>query len=305
MEIRNINPEKISFGTINPRKDLGDLSELAYDLKQRHQRGKRAVVVPLMVKELKDDPTYDYELIDGKRRLQSALSIRLPEVPVVLEDEVSDYTELVVMSIKANEHRKDFNWAEEAIAYEALRTKGLTQEEIGNQMTKSVSYISERIATYIKLKNSARAESLGIGTARYIARDIPEEDYEEVIDLVLKKELSERDTMKIIKNAMNVIDKLEQIEDHEELHDKLGKIYLPKRYTTSSANLLQMEIELSTGHAKARDEYLETSKFTEEEAKEFAKEHYGEFLGKTVIEVWRVYVVPLSRSEIRAKLGKL
>jgi len=209
------------------------------------------------------------------------------------------------MSVKANEHRKDFNWSEEAIAYEALRTKGLTQEEIGKQMTKSVSYISERIATYNRLKNSARAESLDIATARYIARDIPEEDYEEVINLVLKKELSSRDTIKIIKNAKNVIDKLEQIEDHKELHDKLEKIYLPKRYTTSSANLLQMEIDISTGHAKARDEYLEVSKFSEAEAKEFAKEHYGEFLGKTVIEVWRVYVVPLTRSEIRARLGKL
>jgi len=306
MEYKMIDPEKISFGKINPRKDLGDLSELQYDLQQRHKQGKRAIVVPLLVKKLENNPNYDYELIDGKRRLQSALSVKLPEVPVVLEDEVTDSTELVVMSVKANWDRKDFNWTEEAIAFENLQKQGLTQKEIGVQIGKTHDYVSERISTYKRLKNSERSELLDIITARNIGRNVPEEDLEEVVDLAIENELTERDVMKVIVNAKNVKFKLEQLEmKNKKLAEEFKKLYLPKRYTTNSAILLQKEIDLSTGYSKAVNEYLQADKYTEEEAREYAKEHYGEFLGKVSIEAWRVYVVPLSREEIRAKLEKL
>jgi len=301
-----VNPEKISFGTINHRKNLGDLTELQFDLQQRHEQGKRAIVVPLLVRKLENDTNYDYELIDGKRRLQSALSVKLPEVAVVLEDEVSDHKELVAMSLKANEHRKDFHWTEEAIAFEDLLSKGLTQKELGKFLSKSQDYISERVVTYGKLKGTAYAVSLDLRTARHIARNCPQEDFEEVTGIVLGNKLSEKDALKTMINAKNVKHKLEQLEEtNKELYDEIKEAYLSKKYTSNSSVLLQMEIDMRTGYAKAKDEYLQISRYTEKEAREYAKEHYGEFLGKTAIEVWRVYVVPLSFEEIRAKLEKL
>lgn len=302
-----VSPEKIKSGKLNPREDLGDLSELQYSMKRRQQEGKRAVFIPLIVKEIKDE-NFDYEVIDGKRRLQSALSIQLPEVPIVLEKEIIKLKESVWMAYFANKDRKDFTWVEEAKFFiERMEKDELTQEDVGDLAHKSRGYIVDRTNTFMKLKSFvARATMLDISIARYIAESCPSEDKEELIELVLSNELNVKDTLNIIKNNKNMRLRLDLLEDsNKELHEELSKIYFPKRFAFGSDALLQLEIDLRTGFAKPVDEFLKLSEYTKEQAIEYAKEHQGEFLGVVSIEAWRIYGVPLTFEGIRAKLERL
>jgi len=306
MSYKMVDPEKIKSGTINPRQELGDLSELQYSMKKRQQKGKRAVYIPLIVKEIEDE-IFDYEVIDGKRRLQSALAIQLPEVPIVLEKEVIQPKESVWMAYFANKDRKDFTWVEEAKFFIArMEEDKLSQEEVGDLAHKSREYIRDRVNTFRNLPSGARAPMLDISIARYIAESCPEEDRKELVELAISNNLKVREILNIIKNNKNMRLRLDILKDNnEKLYEELSKIYFSKRFAIGSDGLLELEINLRTGQGKPIDEFLKLDEYSEEEAKQYAQEHYGEFLGKVTIEAWRIYGIPLTFDEIRAKLEKL
>jgi len=302
-----VNPEKIKLGTINLRKDLGDFNELANNIRTRYQQGKEAIIHPIDVIEIEDE-IYEYELITGRRRLQSALSIRLPEVPIRILKE-TDRRELEIMSYLDNAFRKNNNWIEKAKLFKHVHEQGLTYKEIGVGVGLSESRVSRYISTYEKwigLK-LASTQVLEMETTTEIVEKCPEQDIPKLIEYVIENQISSKDVRKILVALKSFYDTLEGLEDYNKVaHDELFKKYNPYRFNPEILSLYEKEKQLRIREVPLQDVYLKTSDYpSEKSAVEYAKEYKGRVIGKTVITVWRLSCLPYTLAELEIKFKKL
>lgn len=110
-----------------PRKDLGDLSELEASI------AVHGIVQPLVVSATGYN---DYLLIAGERRYTAANRLGLKTVPAIVRT-IEEHTRLEVQLIE-NIHRKDLNPLEEALSYKRLMEEfGLTQDALGKRLGKA------------------------------------------------------------------------------------------------------------------------------------------------------------------------
>ena len=118
----------------NPRKDVGDVSELADSIKA--QGIKQNLLVT---------PTLDgsYRVVIGHRRLAAAKIAGLTEVPCVVQD-LSEREQLELMIVE-NSQRSDLKPIEEADAYQGLLDLGMTRGEIAEKTGRSKSYVGKRV----------------------------------------------------------------------------------------------------------------------------------------------------------------
>lgn len=125
----------------NPRKDLGDLSELKASISQV------GVLQPLLARPLplRDGPADDcYELVFGHRRLAAARELGLQAVPV----DVRELTDAQVLEAQLveNGQRKDIHPMEEAEAYERLHKEfGYSADQIAEKVGKSKRWVYARM----------------------------------------------------------------------------------------------------------------------------------------------------------------
>ena len=151
ISIKSIVPKKNQ-----PRKyfDMEALSELASSI------AAHGVLQPVIVRDMKNG---NYEIVAGERRYRASKLAGLSEIPCIITDE--DEISSAEIAIVENVQREDLNPYEEALAYKSLSDDfGLSQEEISKMVGKSRPAIT----------NSMRLLELP----------------EEVIDLLLKKDLS-------------------------------------------------------------------------------------------------------------------
>ncbi len=178
-----------------PRKNFNEeeLSQLTESVKQY------GVLQPLLVKKEGEK----YRIIAGERRYRAAKEAGLKEIPVV----VRDYTnqQAAEVSIIENVQRADLNPMEEAMAYQMLIDDyGLKQEEIAGKVSKNRTTITNALRL-LKLSEKVRLMvaqgSLSAGHARTL---VPVEDEETQYALakeVVEKQLSVRETEKLVKQA--------------------------------------------------------------------------------------------------------
>ena len=129
--VKLVSPDKIRIGDIDIREDIGDISELVASIYARDRDGLRPIVSPLLVAEIKDD-VYDYEVIDGKRRLIAANRAKLKLVPIVVDSD--KYEVLSWNSLEANQGRLNNNWYEVGKFFSKQNENGMTQEQIGERV---------------------------------------------------------------------------------------------------------------------------------------------------------------------------
>lgn len=192
--VENIIPNKHQ-----PRSNFSDkeITELAQSIQEN------GVIQPLIV-TLSDTPGV-YELIAGERRLRASKIAKLDEVPVVVLD-VTDENTLLEMALIENVQRTDLNPIEEAEAYNKLIERfGYTQEETAKKVGKKRSTITNllRLLTLpIFVKSDLIDGILSEGHARTLLRlsDDPIK-MKEVRDLIAKKNLSVRQTEKLVRNV--------------------------------------------------------------------------------------------------------
>lgn len=119
-----------------PRKDLGDLSELSASIKEV------GVVQPIIVSVI--DGVEKYRILAGERRFSAARVAGLSRIPAIVRG-VEEHERLGLQIIE-NLHRKDLTPFEEAKAYEVLSTQfGLRQEEIARKLGCSQESVSEAL----------------------------------------------------------------------------------------------------------------------------------------------------------------
>ena len=176
-----------------PRLRFSDneLEDMARSIRQQ------GIIQPLLVR--KDNN--GYELIAGERRLRAAKKAGLKQVPVLVKT-ITD-TDMLEMSIVENVQRADLNPIEESEAYHRLITEfGLTQEQAADRVGKSRS----AVANFLRLrqlpeqiKASIMDGDLSMGHARALLGTATSAQLNAVFRTVISKELSVRETERLIK----------------------------------------------------------------------------------------------------------
>jgi ParB family chromosome partitioning protein len=133
---RNIPIEEIETNPGQPRRSVGDLSELRMSIESK------GVLEPLLVQPLSDGR---FRIIAGERRFRAALEAGLAEVPCIELDVPEN--EVMEIALIENLHRRDLHPFEEAMGYASLaETHGYTQQQIAATIGKSRVSITEAMS---------------------------------------------------------------------------------------------------------------------------------------------------------------
>lgn len=200
VEINKIrpNPEQ-------PRHDFDGegLKELSKSIR------KYGVLQPLLVSKVEEENNRGvnvyYQLIAGERRLRAAKLAGLPNVPVIVRNDLDDKRENLEVALIENIQRKDLNPVEEAEAYARLAKEfGLTQKEISEKVAKS----REAVANAVRLlglpkdiKESVRSGKLSRSHARALLAFNDETKQREMYKQILSGTVSSKDVESIASSA--------------------------------------------------------------------------------------------------------
>jgi len=181
----------LSPGPFQPRRIFTEenIMELAASLKQ-HGMAQPMVVRP------KPGVAGEFEIIAGERRWRAAQRVPMHEVPVVIQD-IDDKTAMEI-AIVENLQRVDLNPLEEARAFQRLIDEyGYKQEQLATSLGKSRSHISNTLRL-LQLPEAVQDKlmdgSVSMGHARAL---ITSDNPQEILDQILKNNLSVRDTEKL------------------------------------------------------------------------------------------------------------
>jgi ParB family transcriptional regulator, chromosome partitioning protein len=187
----------LSPGPFQPRKVFSEdaINELAASLKQH------GMVQPIVVRP-NPEAAGQYEIIAGERRWRAAQRVPMHEVPVVIQD-IDNKTALEIALIE-NLQRADLNPLEEAQAYQRLIDEySYKHEQLATVLGKSRSHISNMLRL-LQLPQAVQDKmldgSLSMGHARAL---ITAENPTEILEQVLKNNLSVRDTEKLTAKRNN------------------------------------------------------------------------------------------------------
>lgn len=190
--IENVSLDLIKAKENQPRKNFNEnsIEELA------HSISIHGVIQPIILRKVDNH----YEIIAGERRYRAARSIGLIEIPSIIRS--IDDEKAAKLSLIENIQREDLNPIEEALAYNSLLSDfGLKQEELGNTLGKSRSYISnvlrllnlhEDVIKYIY----EGLISSGHGKVLLGVRD--KEEQLRIANIVVEEKLSVRDTEELL-----------------------------------------------------------------------------------------------------------
>lgn len=124
------------------------------------------IVQPIIVRKTDKG----YQIVAGERRWRAAKLADLQQVPVVIQDHITDYGLLEIALIE-NIQREDLNPMETAAAFDRLSKMGYSQEEIGRRTGKDRATIANLIRL-LRLPKAVQdyvaAGALSMGHARAI-----------------------------------------------------------------------------------------------------------------------------------------
>jgi ParB family chromosome partitioning protein len=129
--------DKLAPNPLQPRVELGDLSELVLSIKEK------GVLEPLLVRP--SDVGGRFMIISGERRYRASMEVGLTELPCI-EMDVDDRA-VAEISLIENLQRKDLTAFEEADGLLALAKRfGYTHEEIARKLGKARTSVTETIS---------------------------------------------------------------------------------------------------------------------------------------------------------------
>ena len=162
-----------------------------------------------------------YEIIAGERRWRAALKAGLKEVPVIIRD----YTEkeILELSLIENIQRENLNPIEEAQAYKRLMDEfRLGQNEVAQRVSKSRPAVANSLRL-LKLEENVQKMlidgQISMGHARaLLPLEIPEEQLA-VAQKIAQKELSVRETEKLVKERLKTGTDTKELKPEEQKED--------------------------------------------------------------------------------------
>ncbi len=193
-----VNINDIEPNRDQPRKTFTEeaLKELADSI------AMHGVIQPLLVRPISDG---GYQLIAGERRWRASRMAGLTEVPVYIK-EMTD-KEAMEFALIENLQREDLNPIEEAEGFKLLMdTYSLTQAEAAERVGKSrpaVANALRLLALPEKVLDMVKEGRLSSGHARTLLPVTDEKVIVELAEQIAKKEISVRETERIVKSILN------------------------------------------------------------------------------------------------------
>jgi len=196
-----VETHKIKPNPKQPRKDFdkSGLEDLASSIK------KYGILQPLLVSKEERDTSRGlevyYELVAGERRWRAARLLNLPQVPVIIKDNLGEDKIKLELALVENLQREDLNAMEEAEAFGRLQKDfSLTQKEVGERVGKS----REAVANSIRLlelpsdiKESLRAGKISRTHARALLAFKDEGKQREIYKQILSGKLVTKETEQV------------------------------------------------------------------------------------------------------------
>lgn len=219
VQIVNLNIEDIKSNPYQPRKVFDDekLSELAASIKEH------GVLSPILVNKI--DKNGQYTLVAGERRLLASKKAGKREIPAI----IGDFTDkqLLEISVLENLQREDLNAIEIATALNQMVTVlGYSHEMIAERVGKSREYVSNMIRL-LKLPDEIQSNVLdnkiSVGHARAILSVSDENKKRQLVNEIVERKLSVRDTEKLVKQKQPQEKKLQIKESKENIYKKYEK----------------------------------------------------------------------------------
>ncbi len=188
--VEEIAPNRYQPRTVFNQEELDRLRDSVAD---------QGILQPLLVRHVNDS----YELIAGERRLRAAKEANLTHVPVFVKNLTDE--QVLEVSIIENIQRENLNVLEEAEAYHRLIDEfQYTQEKVAKKIGKNRSTIANllRLRSLPEvIKDSLIAEKISMGHARALLSAGSEENQIRLLHVVIQKELSVRETEKLVNNV--------------------------------------------------------------------------------------------------------
>ncbi|OOO00056.1 MAG: hypothetical protein ATN35_09380 [Epulopiscium sp. Nele67-Bin004] len=244
--------EKIDPKEGQPRKQFaqGPLDELTESIKQH------GVLQPITVVQEGDR----YEIIAGERRYRAARNAGLTKMPATITT-ISKQQQLEIALVE-NIQREDLNTIELAKAYQLLVEEfGLTQDQIASKVGKSRSAVANTIRLN-QLSEYAQEKiidnEITFGHAKAILSLEGEQQQNEVVDIVIEKELTVRQLEQYIQSLnkeetpKETIQKAEQSVFHKQIEEKLQVILGTKVTLSTGKKKNKIEIEYYSDEELAR-----------------------------------------------------
>jgi len=189
LKIHEIEPNRDQ-----PRKDFDEdaLAELADSI------AEHGIIQPLLVRPMTDG---GYQIIAGERRWRAARMAGLTEVPVLVK-EITE-SEIMELALVENLQREDLNPIEEAEGLQSLMENyGMTQEQAAKRVGKSRPAVANATRLLLlpeKVLEMVKASTLTAGHARALLALSDDDKIKELAAEIVKKDLSVRDTERLIK----------------------------------------------------------------------------------------------------------
>lgn len=239
-ELQTLAVQQLQSGKYQPRTrmDENSLNTLAESIKSQ------GIMQPILVRTLGNQ---QYEIIAGERRWRAAQLAGLSEVPVLIKS-VPDEAALA-MALIENIQREDLNAMEEAAGIQRLISEfGMSHQAAAEAVGRSRSAVSN-LLRLLNLPASIQMlvleSKLDMGHARAIL-SAPDTQQLEIAEEVVNKQLSVRETEKLVAKSLNPVIKKDEIPDRDilnlevNLSDRLGaKVALQTR--KNGSGILKIE----------------------------------------------------------------
>lgn len=151
-EIVMINVANIYPHPDNPRKDVGDVTELAESIKKQGVMQNLTVIpLPALTEELEEQPdadteslSSDFHVIIGHRRLAAAKLAGIEKVPCKIVSKISKKEQVSIM-LEENMQREDLTVWEQAQGFQMMIDLGETEDTIADKTGFSKTTIKHRL----------------------------------------------------------------------------------------------------------------------------------------------------------------
>lgn len=207
--LQNLNISQLQPGKYQPRTNMDPtaLSELAESIKAQ------GVMQPILVRPIAVD---QYEIIAGERRWRAAQLAGLTQVPALIR-KVADESALA-MSLIENIQRENLNPLEEALGIQRLINEfGMTHESAGEALGNSRSTISNLLRLLnlsTPVQDLMMAGKIEMGHGRALL-SLSAAEQIKIANAIVLKQLSVRETEKIVNKIHQPISKMTKKQDRD------------------------------------------------------------------------------------------
>ena len=175
------------------------LAALAESIKEH------GIIEPLIVRRvLGIGGEAEFTLVAGERRLRAAEMAGLTTVPVVSVE--AGEVDAAILAIIENLHREDLSMFEEAASIQSLISlTGMTQEACAKKLSVSQSYVANKLRLLrLSEGEQEKIEENGLTErhARALLRLEDEEEREEVLSIIIKREMNVSRTEEYIEDII-------------------------------------------------------------------------------------------------------